>query len=104
MGNYQMLIRGEPFRGKFRESFSRPVPFEPGVATRVRFTMPDVCHTFRPGHRLMVQIQSSWFPLVDRNPQKFCDIYSATEADFSSQKHTIHRGGEKASVITVRAR
>jgi len=104
MGNYQMLIRGEPFRGKFRESFSRPVPFEPGVATRVRFTMPDVCHTFRTGHRLMVQVQSTWFPLVDRNPQKFCDIYAATESDFSVQRHTVHRGGDKASMITIRAR
>lgn len=101
MGNYQMLIRGEPFRGKFRGGFSSPIPFEPGKAARVRFTMPDVCHTFRPGHRLMVQVHSTWFPLVDRNPQKFCDIYSATEADFSTQTHTVHRGGGQASAITV---
>jgi predicted acyl esterase len=104
MGNYQMLIRGEPFRGKFRQGFEKPVPFEPGVPTRVKFVMPDVCHSFRQGHRLMVQVQSSWFPLVDRNPQKFCDIYSATEADFSVQTHTVHRAPGKASGITVHAR
>jgi putative CocE/NonD family hydrolase len=104
MGNYQMLIRGEPFRGKFRESFSKPVPFEPGKVTRVRFTMPDVCHTFRSGHRMMVQIQSSWFPLVDRNPQKFCDIYSADESDFTKQTHAVHRGPDTPSGIKVRVR
>jgi putative CocE/NonD family hydrolase len=104
MGNYQMLIRGEPFRGKFRESFSKPVPFEPGKVTRVRFTMPDVCHTFRSGHRMMVQIQSSWFPLVDRNPQKFCDIYSADESDFTKQTHAVHRGPDTPSGINVRVR
>lgn len=104
MGNYQMLIRGEPFRGKFRESFSRPIPFEPGKVTRVRFTMPDVCHTFRTGHRMMVQVQSSWFPLVDRNPQKFCDIYSAGEADFTRQTHAVHRGPETPSGIRIRVR
>ncbi len=104
MGNYQMLIRGEPFRGKFRESFSKPVPFEPGKVTRVRFTMPDVCHTFRSGHRMMVQIQSSWFPLVDRNPQKFCDIYSADESDFTRQTHAVHRGPDTPSGIKVRVR
>ncbi len=104
MGNYQMLIRGEPFRGKFRNSFTRPEPFEPGKVTKVSFTMPDINHTFRPGHRLMVQVQSSWFPLVDRNPQKFCDIYSANEADFSRQTHQVHRGPESGSSITVRVK
>ena len=71
MGGYQQLVRGEPFRGKFRNSFEKPEPFEPGKPTPVKFTLPDVCHTFRPGHRIMVQVQSSWFPLVDRNPQTF---------------------------------
>ena len=75
MGGYQQLVRGEPFRGKFRNSFEKPEPFEPGKPTVIKFTMPDVCHTFRTGHRIMVQVQSSWFPLVDRNPQTFCDIY-----------------------------
>jgi len=101
MGNYQMLIRGEPFRGKFRNSFSKPEPFEPGKPTKVSFTMPDVCHTFRAGHRLMIQVHSTWFPLVDRNPQKFCDIYSATEADFSAQTHKVYRGAEMPSGVQV---
>ena len=65
------------------------------------FTMPDICHSFRPGHRIMVQVQSSWFPLVDRNPQRFCDIYSATEADFTKQTQTIHRSAENPSSVTM---
>ena len=101
MGNYQMLIRGEPFRAKFRNSFSKPEPLEPGTPTKISFTMPDICHTFRPGHRIMVQVQSSWFPLVDRNPQKFCDIYSATEADFTKETQTILRAADKASAVTL---
>ena len=101
MGNYQMLIRGEPFRAKFRNSFSKPEPLEPGKLTKVSFTMPDICHSFRPGHRIMVQVQSSWFPLVDRNPQRFCDIYSATEADFTKQTQTIHRSAENPSSVTM---
>ena len=101
MGNYQMLIRGEPFRAKFRNSFSKPEPLEPGTPTKISFTMPDICHTFRPGHRIMVQIQSSWFPLVDRNPQKFCDIYSATDADFTKQTQTILRAAGQASAVTL---
>ncbi len=102
MGGYQMLIRGEPFRGKFRKSFEKPEPFEPGKPTVVKFTMPDVCHTFRPGHRLMVQVQSTWFPLVDRNPQTFTDIYKAEEKDFVKATHAVHRSGSKPSGITVR--
>ena len=82
MGGYQQLIRGEPFRGKFRKSFEKPVPFEPGKPDRITFKLPDVAHTFREGHRIMVQIQSSWFPLTDRNPQKFMDIPKALSTDF----------------------
>ena len=76
MGGYQQLVRGEVMRGKFRNSFEKPEPFEPGKPTAVKFTLPDVCHTFRRGHRIMVQVQSTWFPLVDRNPQTFVDIYT----------------------------
>ena len=97
MGGYQQLIRGEMFRGKFRNSFSKPEPFEPGKATEVKFTMPDILHTVRPGHRLMVQVQSSWFPLADRNPQTFCDIYAADEKDFKKQTHRVYHG----SSVTV---
>ena len=77
MGGYQQLVRGESFRGKFRNSFEKPEPFKPGKPAKVKFALPDVYHTFRPGHRIMVQVQSTWFPLVDRNPQTFVDIYNA---------------------------
>lgn len=87
MGAYQMLVRGEIMRGKFRNSFEKPEPFTPGKIETVKFELPDVAHTFKKGHRLMVQIQSSWFPLVDRNPQKFVNIYEAELSDF--QKSTI---------------
>jgi putative CocE/NonD family hydrolase len=102
MGGYQQLVRGEPFRGKYRNSFEKPEPFKPGEVAKVKFTMPDVLHTFRPGHRIMVQVQSSWFPLVDRNPQTFCDIYKADESAFKKQTHRIYRDKEHPSKITVR--
>ena len=78
-------------RGKFRNSFEKPEPFSPGQPVPVRFTMQDVCHTFRPGHRLMVQVQSTWFPLVDRNPQTFVDIYTAKESDFRKAVQRVYR-------------
>jgi putative CocE/NonD family hydrolase len=101
MGAYQQLIRGEPFRGKFRNSFEKPEPFKPGEVAKIKFTLPDVYHTLRPGHRLMVQVQSSWFPLVDRNPQTFCDIYTADEKDFKKQTHRVYRNVDHPSKITV---
>ncbi len=101
MGGFQQLIRGEPFRGKFRNSFEKPEPFTPGQTTKVAFTMPDVLHTFRPGHRLMVQVQSSWFPLVDRNPQKFVDIYTAKKADFQKSTHRVYRSPGAGSHLKV---
>ena len=82
-------------------SFEKPEPFEPGVPARVAFAMPDVFHTFRRGHRIMVQVQSTWFPLVDRNPQKFVDIYTATEADFQKATQRVYRAKDKASSVTV---
>ncbi|MBC6493136.1 CocE/NonD family hydrolase [Flavihumibacter stibioxidans] len=87
MGSYQMLVRGEIMRGKFRKSFEQPVPFKPNLPENVKFELPDIAHTFKKGHRLMIQIQSSWFPLMDRNPQKFMNIYEAKDSDF--QKATI---------------
>ena len=93
MAGYQQLVRGEPFRGKFRNDMSKPVPFKPGRPANIRFSMPDVLHTFLPGHRIMVQIQSSWFPLVDRNPQKFLDIPSAKASDFQKAVQRVYRGG-----------
>ena len=101
MGGYQQLVRGEPFRGKFRNSLSKPEPFTPGKQEKIEFWMPDVLHTFRTGHRIMVQIQSSWFPLVDRNPQQFLDIPNAKPADFKKATERIFRGGADGSRIQV---
>ena len=102
MGGYQQLVRGEPFRGKFRKSFEKPVPFEPGKPDRIAFNLPDVGHTFRAGHRIMVQIQSSWFPLTDRNPQKFMEIPKALSTDFVKATQRVYFGGAEGSKITVR--
>jgi predicted acyl esterase len=101
MGGYQQLVRGDVFRGKFRHSFEKPEPFEPGKVTAIEFTMPDVLHSFRRGHRIMVQIQSTWFPLVDRNPQTFVDISTATPEDFHKATHRVYRAGSNASALTV---
>jgi putative CocE/NonD family hydrolase len=101
MGGYQQLVRGEVMRGKFRDSFERPAPFVPDEPALVRFSLPDVHHTFRPGHRIMVQIQSSWFPLVDRNPQTFVDIYSAAPSDFQRATHRIHFTPDRPSSLAV---
>src|SRR5262249_23741347 len=101
MGGYQQLVRGDAMRGKFRNSYAEPEPFEPGRPTRVKFRMSDVYHTFRPGHRLMVQVQSSWFPLADRNPQTFVDIYSAKECDFRKGRRRVYRWHELPAKGTV---
>jgi putative CocE/NonD family hydrolase len=87
MNGYQMLVRGEVMRGKFRNSFENPEAFVPNKPTQVKFTLPDIAHQFKKGHRIMIQVQSTWFPLVDRNPQKFMNIYTAKDSDF--QKATI---------------
>lgn len=100
MGGYQQLVRGEPFRGKFRNSFEKPEAFVPGKPAAISFAMPDVYHTFRKGHRLMIHIQSSWFPLVDRNPQKFIDIPKATAADFQKATQRVYRSLELNSSVT----
>jgi predicted acyl esterase len=101
MGGYQQLVRAEVMRGKFRNSLERPEPFQPGRPSKVEFILPDAFHTFRKGHRLMVQVQSSWFPLVDRNPQRFLDIYQARDGDFRPATHRVHRGGRLGSRISV---
>jgi putative CocE/NonD family hydrolase len=102
LGGHQQLVRGEPFRGKFRNSFEKPEPFVPAQPAKIAFTMPDAYHTFRRGHRVMVQVQSSWFPFIDRNPQKFIDIPQATDADFSKQTHRVYRSSALVSTLTVR--
>lgn len=101
MGGYQQLVRGEPFRGKFRNSFQHPEPFKPGKMAKIEYTMPDVFHTFRRGHRIMVQVQSSWFPLVDLNPQTFTNIYKAERSQFHKADQRIYRSGATASVLRV---
>jgi len=102
MGGYQQLVRGEPFRGKYRKSLTKPEPFAPGKVDVVDFAMPDVCHTFRAGHRIMVQVQSSWFPLTDRNPQTFVDIPKAKASDFQKAIERVFRGGgESGSGVKV---
>lgn len=102
MGGYQMLVRGEVMRGKFRKNFETPAPFTPNEPTDVKFTLPDIAHTFKRGHKLMVQIQSSWFPLVDRNPQKFLDIYHSTRSNFVSAHHILYCGGNNAARIILK--
>jgi putative CocE/NonD family hydrolase len=98
---YQQLVRGEPFRGKFRESFERPVPFVPGQPAEIAFALPDVANTFKRGHRLIVQVQSSWFPLIDRNPQVFMDIPRATAKDFRPATHRVWRSRARPSSIRL---
>jgi putative CocE/NonD family hydrolase len=104
MGGYQQLVRGEPFRGKFRKSFEKPEPFVPNKMEKVEFVMPDVNHCFRKGHRIMIQIQSSWFPLVDRNPQQFLDINNAKTADFVKATQRVYRSAGAASSMKVGVR
>mgnify|MGYP000152011762 FL=1 len=90
MGGYQMLVRGEIFRGRYRKSFESPEAFTPGKVEQVKFELPDIAHCFKKGHKLMIQVQSSWFPLSDRNPQQFVNIYTCTEKDFVSSTIQIH--------------
>lgn len=92
MDAYQMLLRGDVMRGKFRGSYETPVPFVPGQMTEVRLRLNDINHCFRPGHRLMIQVQSTWFPLVDRNPQQFINIFEAAEKDFVKEQIKVFHG------------
>jgi putative CocE/NonD family hydrolase len=101
-GGRQMLVRAEVMRGRFRESFERPKPFEPGVPTHVTFELRDVLHTFRRGHRVMVQVQSTWFPFVDRNPQSWVpNIFEANESDFVRATQRVYRSARHASHLRV---
>jgi uncharacterized protein len=101
MSGFQQLVRGEAFRGKYRNSFSDPEPFVPGEITKIAYQMPDIYHTFRKGHRIMVQVQSTWFPLIDRNPQQFLDIYNAKDSDFIKATERIYRSRTAPSFITL---
>jgi uncharacterized protein len=101
MGGYEQLVRGEPFRGKFRRSFAKPEPFTPGKVEEINFTMPDINHAFRRGHRMMVQVESSWFPLTDRNPQTFVNIPDAKPSDFVAATERVYRSQGQASGVIV---
>lgn len=101
LGGYEQLLRGEPFRAKFRRSWEKPEPMVPGQREEIAFAMPDVLHTFRRGHRIMVQVQSSWFPLVDRNPQTFTDIPHAKPEDFKPATQTVYHEAGAASGLEV---
>ena len=99
---YQMLVRGEPFRARFRNSYEKPEAMKPGQATKIEFKLPDVNHDFLKGHRIMIQIQSSWFPLMDRNPQKFVpNIYLANESDFQRATQRVFRSKDNATNLKV---
>jgi uncharacterized protein len=100
-GGYQMLVRGEILRGKFRNSFENPEAFKPNEVTKVPLQLPDIAHSFKKGHRLMVQIQSSWFPLADRNPQQFLNINEAKDSDFKKANHRIYFAPNAASFIAL---
>lgn len=101
MGDYEMLVRGEPMRAKFRDGWDNPQPLTPNQVTPLNYEMQDVNHTFRRGHRIMVQIQSSWFPLVDLNPQTFTDIPKAKLSDFKPATERVYHSGANASGIVV---
>ncbi len=101
MGGYQMLVRGEIMRGRYRNSYENPSAFVPGKVERVRFELPSIAHDFKKGHRLMVQVQSTWFPLVDRNPQQFINIYTCRDQDFRKSVIQIFHDNENASSIIL---
>ena len=101
MGEYQSLVRLGVMRGKFRNSMEKPEPFIPSEVTNVKFYLNDIYHTFKKGHKLMVQVQSTCFPLFDINPQKYVDIYSADEKDFQKATHKVFLSGKNQSRIKV---
>jgi hypothetical protein len=102
LGDAQLMVRSEAFRGRFRNSYEKPEPFTPNQPTRVAFELLDVLHTFEPGHRLMVQVQSTWFPLMDRNPQRYVpNINFAEDSDFIAATHRVYRGGSHATSISL---
>jgi putative CocE/NonD family hydrolase len=101
MGGFEQLVRGDVMRGRFRNSLEAPEPFTPGEPTNVAFTLNDVYHTFRRGHRIMVHVQSTWFPLVNRNPQTFVDINTASASDYQKATHRVYRSARAPSHVVV---
>lgn len=102
MSHYEQMVRSEAMRGKFRKSFEFPVAFTPGQLSPVNFELQDVLHTFKKGHRIMVQIQSTWFPLIDRNPQRFEDIMKAKDTDFQKATNKVYSTKDNPSYLKVR--
>ena len=101
LGGYQQLVRGDVMRGKFRKSLEKPEPFVPGEPAAVNFTLPDLFHTFRKGHRIMVQVHSTWFPLIDINPGRFLNIFEASEADFQKTTQRVYRTATLPSGLQI---
>jgi putative CocE/NonD family hydrolase len=101
MGDYQMLLAGEVLRSKYRNSLENPEPMAPNQVTKVEFDLSDKFHCFLKGHRIMVQVQSTWFPVIDRNPQKFVDIYKAKEDDFQKAVHRVYHSPEYPSCLKI---
>ncbi len=101
MDGYEMLVRGEIMRGRYRNSFEKPEAFEPNKITTVKFELPDIAHTFKKGHRLMIQVQSTWFPLADRNPQQFIDIYHCEDKDFIKSEIKLFHDVNNASNVVL---
>ena len=100
MSGYQLMVRGEVFRGRYRNGFDKPEAFVPNEVTPVNFRLYDVAHTFAPGHKIMVQIHSTWFPLIDRNPQQFINTYTATKEDLKNETISIyHQQGAASRII-----
>jgi putative CocE/NonD family hydrolase len=101
LGGFQQLVRGDVIRARFRNSFSHPEPIVPGEVTEVKFELQDIAHTFKKGHKIMVQVQSSWFPLVDRNPNRFIDIFHAKASDYQKATIRVYTDGRRQSHINV---
>ena len=103
MGDYQELVRGEIMRGRFRNSFEKPEPFKQGEVSKVEFNLQDINHTFLKGHRIMIQVQSSWFPLFDRNPQTFVkNIFKAEQKDFRKAEIRLYHSKQYPSSLHVK--
>lgn len=101
MSGYELMVRGEVFRGRYRNSFEKPEAFVPGQVTPVNFRLYDVAHTFLPGHKIMIQIHSTWFPLVDRNPQQFINTYTATKDDLKNATISVYHQAQAASRVIL---
>jgi putative CocE/NonD family hydrolase len=102
MRNYQMLVGAEVIRGKYRRSLTKPEPMVPNQVTPLEWDLRDKNHTFQKGHRIMVQVQSSWFPLIDRNPHQFMDIYKAKPSDFRKATQRVYRSASEASHLELK--